>query len=66
MLRIANASRGPDEFGYRSEFVELVRAAKSAQTMAAARALAAPGRRRSPPAPAAAQKTPSTRLRLWL
>ena len=34
VLRIANASRGPDEFGYRSEFVELVRAAKSARTMA--------------------------------
>ena len=34
VLRIASASRGPDEFGYRSEFVELVRAAKSAQTMA--------------------------------
>jgi Ca-activated chloride channel homolog len=34
VLRIANGSRGPDEFGYRSEFVELVRAAKSAQTMA--------------------------------
>ena len=25
---------GPDEFGYRSEFVELVRAAKNARTMA--------------------------------
>ena len=34
VLRIANASRGPDEFGYRSEFVELVRAAKSAQSLA--------------------------------
>ena len=34
VLRIANASRGSDEFGYRSEFVELVRAAKSARTMA--------------------------------
>ena len=34
VLRIANASRGPDEFGYRSEFVELVRAAKNARTMA--------------------------------
>jgi Ca-activated chloride channel family protein len=34
VLRMANASRGPDEFGYRSEFVELVRAAKSARTMA--------------------------------
>jgi Ca-activated chloride channel family protein len=34
VLRIANASRGSDEFGYRSEFVGLVRAAKSAQTMA--------------------------------
>ena len=34
VLRIANASRGSDEFGYRSEFVELVQAAKSARTMA--------------------------------
>jgi len=34
VLQIASASRGSDEFGYRSEFVELVRAAKSAQTMA--------------------------------
>lgn len=34
VLRIANGARGPDEFGYRSEFVGLVRAAKSAQTMA--------------------------------
>jgi Ca-activated chloride channel homolog len=33
VLRIASASRGSDELGYRSEFVELVRAAKSAQTM---------------------------------
>ena len=34
VLRIANASRGPDDFGYRSEFLELVRAAKNARTMA--------------------------------
>jgi Ca-activated chloride channel family protein len=34
VLRIANASRGPDEFGYRSEFVQMVRAAKSARSMA--------------------------------
>jgi Ca-activated chloride channel homolog len=34
VLRMANASLGPDEFGYRSEFVELVRAAQSARTMA--------------------------------
>ena len=34
VVRMANASRGPDEFGYRSEFVTLVRAAKSARTMA--------------------------------
>jgi Ca-activated chloride channel family protein len=34
VLRIASASRGPDEFGYRSEFVELVRAVKSARTLA--------------------------------
>jgi Ca-activated chloride channel family protein len=35
VLRIAAASRGPDEFGYRSEFVELVRAAKNAKSLAA-------------------------------
>jgi Ca-activated chloride channel homolog len=34
VLRIASVSRGPDEYGYRSEFLELVRAAKSARTMA--------------------------------
>ena len=34
VLRIVMASRGADEFGYRSEFVQLVRAAKSARTMA--------------------------------
>jgi Ca-activated chloride channel homolog len=34
VLQTASASRGPDEFGYRSEFVELVRAAKSSQAMA--------------------------------
>ena len=34
VLRIANASKGQDEFGYRSEFVQLVRAAKSARTLA--------------------------------
>jgi Ca-activated chloride channel family protein len=34
VLTIANASRGPDEFGYRSEFVELVRAAKGARSLA--------------------------------
>ena len=34
VLRIANGSKGRDEFGYRSEFVQLVRAAKSARTLA--------------------------------
>ncbi|MFL6730179.1 MAG: vWA domain-containing protein [Sphingomicrobium sp.] len=34
VLRIALAARGRDEFGYRNEFVQLVRAAKSAQTLA--------------------------------
>ncbi|MDP9423931.1 MAG: VWA domain-containing protein [Pseudomonadota bacterium] len=34
VLRIASASRGPDQYGYRSEFLELVRAAKNAQSMA--------------------------------
>ncbi len=35
VLKIAIASRGPDEFGYRSEFVQLVRAAKDARSLAA-------------------------------
>jgi Ca-activated chloride channel family protein len=34
VLQMAEAARGPDEFGYRSEFIQLVRAAQSAQTMA--------------------------------
>ncbi|WP_205478930.1 vWA domain-containing protein [Sphingomonas arenae] len=34
VLRLAQASRGPDEFGYRAEFLDLVRAAKGARTMA--------------------------------
>ena len=34
VLRIAGSSRGRDEFGYRSEFVQLVRAAKGARTLA--------------------------------
>ena len=34
VLKIALASRGKDEFGYRNEFVQLVRAAKGARTMA--------------------------------
>ncbi|HMI40522.1 MAG TPA: VWA domain-containing protein, partial [Sphingomicrobium sp.] len=34
VLRIANGARGKDEFGYRSEFVQLVRAAKTARTLA--------------------------------
>ena len=34
VLQIASASRGPDEFGYRSEFVQLVRSAKNARTLA--------------------------------
>jgi Ca-activated chloride channel family protein len=34
VLRIATNARGRDEFGYRSEFVQLVRAAKGARTMA--------------------------------
>ncbi len=34
VLKIAIASRGRDEFGYRSEFVQLVRAAKSAPALA--------------------------------
>jgi Ca-activated chloride channel family protein len=35
VLRIVSGARGRDEFGYRSEFVQLVRAAKSARTLAA-------------------------------
>jgi Ca-activated chloride channel family protein len=34
VLRIANGSKGRDEFGYRSEFVQLVHAAKGARTLA--------------------------------
>lgn len=34
VLKIALASRGKDEFGYRNEFVQMVRAAKSARTLA--------------------------------
>jgi Ca-activated chloride channel family protein len=34
VLRIANASKGKDEFGYRSEFVQMVRSAKAARTLA--------------------------------
>jgi Ca-activated chloride channel family protein len=34
VLRIATGARGKDEFGYRNEFVQLVRAAKSARTLA--------------------------------
>jgi len=34
VLKIATAARGRDEFGCRNEFVQLVRAAKSARTMA--------------------------------
>jgi Ca-activated chloride channel homolog len=35
VLAIAAGARGPDDFGYRSEFVQLVRAAKNARAMAA-------------------------------
>jgi Ca-activated chloride channel family protein len=34
VLRIANASKGRDAFGYRSEFVQMVRSAKAARTLA--------------------------------
>ena len=33
VLRIATAARGDDPFGYRSEFLQLVRAAKTASAM---------------------------------
>lgn len=35
VLRIALGSRGRDEYGYRSEFIQLVRAARTASSMAA-------------------------------
>jgi Ca-activated chloride channel family protein len=35
VLRMARASRGEDDFGYRSEFLQLVRSAKTARSMAA-------------------------------
>lgn len=34
VLHMAEGARGPDEFGYRAEFIQLVRAAQSARTMA--------------------------------
>ena len=34
VLKIALGARGKDEFGYRTEFVQLVRAAKAARTLA--------------------------------
>ncbi len=34
VLRIASAARGEDDFGYRAEFVQLVRAAKTASSLA--------------------------------
>ncbi|WP_163454342.1 YfbK domain-containing protein, partial [Escherichia coli] len=35
VLGMASAARGEDDFGYRSEFLQLVRAAKTARSMAA-------------------------------
>ena len=35
VLRIATAARGEDGFGYRSEFIQLVRAARTANAIAA-------------------------------
>ena len=34
VIRIAGAAKGDDAFGYRSEFVQMVRAAKTASSMA--------------------------------
>jgi Ca-activated chloride channel family protein len=34
VLKIALGARGRDEFGYRNEFVQMVRAAKAARTLA--------------------------------
>jgi len=33
VIALATASRGPDTFGYRAEFINLVRLAKSARAM---------------------------------
>ncbi len=33
VIALAAANRGPDEFGYRSEFINLVRLARSARPM---------------------------------
>ena len=51
VLRIASAARGDDPFGYRAEFLQLVRAAKTASAHAAAAAVtdAAPRADRSRP-----------------
>jgi Ca-activated chloride channel family protein len=35
VLSIASAARGPDEYGYRSEFLQLVRNARGARSLAA-------------------------------
>jgi Ca-activated chloride channel family protein len=35
VLHIASASRGEDDFGYRAEFLQLVRSARTARSMAA-------------------------------
>lgn len=37
VLRIASTARGDDPFGYRSEFLQLVRAGKTASTMPSSR-----------------------------
>jgi len=34
VLRIASAARGPDQYGYRAEFLDLVRAARGAKSLA--------------------------------
>lgn len=34
VVRIASAAKGADEFGYRSEFIQMVRAAKTAPAIA--------------------------------
>ena len=34
VLKIAEGSRGPDEYGYRTEFIDLIRAAKGARSLA--------------------------------
>ena len=44
VLRIASAARGDDPYGYRSEFLQLVRAAKTASAIMLRTNVSRPGR----------------------